>query len=81
MTELKGNEKYFHFSTNLPNDASNPGTIKTGDFMLWRADSFVLSIKKFPTPRLSSGVSSGNVKVTVELESGFGRERAVTKIG
>lgn len=42
MTELNGNEKYFHFSTNLPTDASNPGTIKAGDLMLWGANSLVL---------------------------------------
>jgi hypothetical protein len=24
MSELNGNEKYFHFSSNLPTDASNP---------------------------------------------------------
>lgn len=26
LTELNGNEKYFHFSTNRPTEASNPGT-------------------------------------------------------
>ena len=81
MTELNGNEKYFHFSTNLPTDASNPGTIRTGDLMLWGADSLVLFYKTFPTSYsytklgrienlsgLSSAVGSGNVKVTFELE-------------
>ena len=81
MTELNGNEKYFHFSTNLPTDASNPGTIRTGDLMLWGADSLVLFYKTFPTSysytklghienpsELSSAVGSGNVKVTFELE-------------
>ena len=47
MTELNGNEKYFHFSTNLP--TSNPGTIRTGDLMLWGANSLVLFYKTFPT--------------------------------
>src|SRR5205085_5622959 len=42
MTELNGNEKYFHFSTNLPTDASNPGTIRNGDLMLWGDNSLVL---------------------------------------
>ena len=49
MSELNGNEKYFHFSTNFPTDASNPGTIRTGDLMLWGADSLVLFYKTFPT--------------------------------
>src|SRR3954465_13226701 len=49
MAELNGNEKYFHLSTRLPTDASNPGTIQTGDLMLWGADSLVLFYKSFPT--------------------------------
>lgn len=82
MTELNGNEKYFHFPTNLPTDASNPGTIKTGDLMLWQANSLVLFYKTFTTSysytkigridnpsELSSAVGSGNVEVTFELES------------
>ena len=81
MRELNGNEKYFHFSTNLPSDASNPGTIRTGDLMLWGANSLVLFYKTFPTSysytkvgrienpsELSSAVGSGNVKVALELE-------------
>jgi hypothetical protein len=82
MTDLNDNEKYFHFSTNLPTDASNPGTISTGDLMLWQANSLVLFYKTFPTSYsytkigrienpsgLSAAVGSGNVKVTFELES------------
>ena len=82
MTELNGNEKYFHLPTNLPTDASNPGTIRTGDLMLWQANSLVLFYKTFPTSysytkigrienpsELSSAVGSENVKVTFELES------------
>jgi hypothetical protein len=81
MTELNGNEKYFHFSTKLPTDASNPGTIRTGDLMLWGDNSLVLFYKTFPTSysytklgrienpsELSSAVGSENVKVTFELE-------------
>ena len=81
MSELNGNEKYFHFSTNLPTDASNPGTIKSGDLMLWGDNSLVLFYKTFPTTYsytklgrvenssdLLSAVGSGKVKVTFELE-------------
>ena len=81
MSELNGNEKYFHFSTNLPTDASNPGTIRNGDLMLWGDNSLVLFYKTFPTSysytklgrienlsELSSAVGSGNVKVTFELD-------------
>ena len=31
MRELNGNEKYFDLPNNLPTNASNPGTIQTGD--------------------------------------------------
>lgn len=81
MSELNGNEKYFHFSTNLPTDASNPGTIRNGDLMLWGDNSLVLFYKTFPTTysytklgrienpsELPSAVGSGNVKVTFELQ-------------
>lgn len=81
MSELNGNEKYFHLSTNLPTDDSKPGTIKAGDLMLWGDKSLVLFYKTFPTAysytklgrienpsELTSAVGSGNVKVTFELE-------------
>ena len=81
MSELNGNEKHFHFSTNLPTDASKPGTIKAGDLMLWGDNSLVLFYKTFPTTysytklgrienpsELSTAVGSGNAKVTFELE-------------
>src|SRR5688572_7081533 len=35
ITELNGNEKYFPLSDNLPTNASNPGTIQTGDLMIY----------------------------------------------
>src|SRR6266498_2089084 len=35
MTELNGNEKYFDLPDALPANASNPGTIQTGDLMLY----------------------------------------------
>jgi hypothetical protein len=49
MTELNGNEKYFHLPTKLPTDEIDPGTIKTGDLMLWGANSLVLFYKTFKT--------------------------------
>jgi len=81
MSELNGHEKFFHLSTSLPTNASNPGTIRNGDLMLWGDNSLVLFYKTFPTSysytklgriespsELSSAVGSGNVKVTFELE-------------
>jgi hypothetical protein len=49
MTELNGNEKYFHLPTKLPMDEINPRTIKTGDLMLWGPNSLVLFYKTFKT--------------------------------
>jgi hypothetical protein len=49
MSELNGNEKFFHLPTHLPTDAANPGTIQNGDLMLWGADSLVLFYKTFRT--------------------------------
>ena len=49
MRDLNSNEKFFDFSTNLPANASNPGTINTGDIMLWGSNTLVLFYKTFST--------------------------------
>jgi hypothetical protein len=77
MTELNGNEKYFHFSTNLPANASSPSTIRRGDLMLWNPNSLVLFYQTFSThyaytklgriddtSGLAEAVGSGNVTVS-----------------
>ena len=81
MSELNGNEKYFHLSTNLPVDAANPGTIQAGDLMLWQSNSLVLFYKTFRTSysytklgridnasKLATAVGSESVTVRFELE-------------
>lgn len=81
MIELNGNEKYADLHQNLPVNASNPGTIQTGDLMLYGTSTLVLFYKSFPTSynytRLgriddvtgfAAAVGSGNVTVTYELE-------------
>jgi len=81
MTELNGNEKYFHLSTRLPTDAVDPGAIQNGDLMLYGNNSLVLFYKTFQTSYsytrlgriddpsgLAAAVGAGDVSVTFALE-------------
>ena len=81
MGELNGNEKYFDLSGNLPANASNPGTIQTGDLMLYESNTLVLFYKTFSTSYnytrlgridnpsgLAAALGSGNVTIRFELE-------------
>ena len=49
MAELNGNEKYGDLSEPLLTNASNPGTIQTGDLMLYGSRTLVLFYKTFST--------------------------------
>ena len=81
MTELNGNEKYFRLSKNLPTNESNPGTIKSGDLMLYGSNTFVLFYESFSTPYsytklgkignpagLATALGTGNVTVSISLK-------------
>jgi hypothetical protein len=81
MSELNGNEKLYRFSTDLPVNPSNPGTINTGDLMIYSSNTLVLFYKSFPTSYsytklgrientsgLADAVGTGSVTVTFELE-------------
>lgn len=86
MVELNGNEKYYNLPGNphagpLPTNASNPGTIQSGDLTLYGSNTLVLFYKSFSTPYsytkmgqidkptgLAAALGSGNVTVTFELE-------------
>ncbi len=81
MSELNGNEKYLDLSVNLPTNASNPGTIQSGDVMIYGSSTLVLFFKTFSTSYrytrlgrindttgLAAAVGSGSVTVTYEFE-------------
>ena len=81
MTELNGNEKYYDLPNGLPTQAANPGTIQTGDLMLYGANTLVLFYTSFSTPYsysrlgridnpsgLAAALGSGSVTVRFELE-------------
>lgn len=81
MTELNGNEKYGGLSDNLPVNASNPGTIQTGDLMLYGSRTLVLFYKTFSTSYsytrvgrlddpsgLAAALGTGDPTVKFELE-------------
>lgn len=81
MIELNGNEKYFDLPDNLPANASNPGTIQTGDLMLYGSKTLVVFYKTFSTSYsytrlgridnpsgLAAALGSGSVTVSFEME-------------
>lgn len=81
MSELNGNEKYYYLPGGLPSVASNPGTIRTGDLMLYGSDCLVLFYETFSTSYrytrlgavdnpsgLVAALGSGSVTVTFELQ-------------
>lgn len=81
MKELNGDEKYDDLSERLPTNASNPGTTKAGDLMLFGSKTLVIFYKTAATSYsytklgkvdnvegLASALGSGNVTVSFELE-------------
>ena len=49
MTELNGNEKYVRLPRSLPNKPVPPGTIRTGDILLYGNNTVVLFYESFQT--------------------------------
>ena len=70
MSELNGNEKYFRLSRNLPANASNPGSIQTGELMIYGSNTLVLFYKSFPTSYDYTRL--GRIKDTTGLAAAFG---------
>ena len=81
MSELNGNEKYFDLPVGLSTAPADPGTINTGDLMLYGSATVVLFYKTFSTPysytrlgrientlELANVLGSGSVQVKFELQ-------------
>jgi len=81
MIELNRNEKYVRLPENLPTNASNPGTIRSGDLMLYGSNTVVLFYEDLNTSYsytrmgkiddptgLRNALGTGNVTVTFEME-------------
>jgi len=70
MSELNRNEKYYHLPGTLPTAASNPGTIRTGDLMLYGNNYLVLFYKTFTTSYSYTPI--GTIDNTAGLEAALG---------
>lgn len=77
MNELGGNEKYFHFSTNLPSQSFNPKMIHSGDLMLWGSNSLVLFYKTFSTSYAYTKM--GYIENTTHLAEALGKGNVLVK--
>lgn len=81
MSEMNGNEKYYYLDDNLPTASSRPGTIRTGDLMLYGSNCLVLFYKTFSSSYsytrlgrienpsgLQAALGSGSATLTFELQ-------------
>jgi|GEM_PF-511700 len=80
MSELNGNEKYFYLPNSLPTNVINPGTIQSGDLMIYGSNYLVVFYQTFSSSysytklgridnpaELAAAVGNGSVMVSFEL--------------
>lgn len=85
MKDLHANEKFANLDTRLPTNDEAPGTLRTGDLMLWSARTVVLFYKAFPSSYrytrlgwlddpegLAEAVGAGDATVEFSLPQGGG---------
>ena len=81
MSEMNGNEKYHYLDINLPTDSYRPGTIRTGDLMLYGSSCVVLFYETFSSgysytrlgqidnpEGLAAAVGNGNISARFEVQ-------------
>lgn len=71
MEELNGNEKKKELSSALPTNASRPGTIRSGDILLWGSRTVVVFYLTFDSPY--SYTRLGRVDEPAGLADALGR--------
>ena len=75
MPDLNGNEKHVRLPRSLPANAERPGTIRTGDVMLYGNDTLVVLYETFDSSysytRIGRIADSGDLAQTL----GQGRSR------
>ena len=70
MEELNGNEKYCYIDSSLPTALSTPGTINTGDIMLFGSNCIVVFYETFKTSYSYTRI--GKVKDSASLKKALG---------
>jgi len=70
MAELNGNEKHASLPRTLPTEATRPGTIRTGDLMLYGKDTLVVFYKTFSSPYTYTRI--GRIEDAAALEQALG---------
>lgn len=74
MPDLNGNEKHAKLPKALPQGPTKPGTIHTGDLMLWGADTLVVFYVTFESPYQYTRL--GVIEDSVSLDQALGKGTA-----